>query len=82
MLGGLRELGYEDTKKLIKRTKHTTCHNEPIPPKFIGRDIDILAQTIKDIVNNSLGNSTSGWYLEMVFNSPITKENRSRQVIV
>ena len=62
-LESFRELGIEEIKKLMKRTKPTTCHNDPIQSKFIKRNIAILAQTIKDIVNNSLRNSTfdGGW---------------------
>ena len=57
-LEGFRELGTEEIKKLIKRTKLTTYQYDPIPSKFIKRNIDILAPTIKDIVNNSLRDST------------------------
>ena len=46
------EEGIEEIKTLIKRTKLTTCHNDPIQSKFMKVNIDILAPTIKYIVNN------------------------------
>ena len=53
-LESFKELGIEEIKKFMRRTKPATYPNNPIPSKFIKRNIDILTPTIKDIVNNSL----------------------------
>ena len=47
-LESFRKLGIEEIKKLIRRTKLTTYHNDSIPSKFIKRNTDILAPPIKD----------------------------------
>ena len=61
-------------------TKTTTCYNIPIPSKFIKRNTDVPAPTLKDIVNNSVRKSTFGGTWKKSYPT-ITKENRSSQVI-
>ena len=69
------ELSQEQTSKLIKSSKPTTCNTDPIPSSIIKENSDILASLITLVINQSLQQSTfsNQWKLATV--KPLLKKS-------
>ena len=74
MLSTYKEISLEDTKRLIHTAATKSCEIDPIPTVLLKEHINIVAPTIRDIINLSLMLGTMSLQMKEALLCPLLKE--------
>ena len=74
MLSTFKEISLEDTKRLICTAATKSCEIDPIPTTLLKEHIDIVAPTIRDIINLSLTLGTMPLQMKEALLCPLLKK--------
>ena len=73
-LSTFKEISLEDTKRLIDTAATKSCEIDPIPTALLKEHIDIVAPTIRDIINLSLTSGTMPLQMKEALLHPLLKK--------
>ena len=74
MLSTYKEISLEDTKRLICTAATKSCEIDPIPTALLKKHIDIVAPTVRDIINLSLISGTMPLQMKEALLHPLLKK--------